>query len=184
MTDIFSPTRYGAAVRQTGEKIELCTSARSGDGKFRFVWTLAPGKRGPNEHYHSRDNEIGEVVSGHIRVWLDDAPKDYGPGDILEIPRGVRHRFYNYTSEPVVVRVAYDGTEMEDTFAPLAVNAYPSKPGMRHFARMLVYLLENKPTVPSSKWEIRMMSAIARTLRRFGVRAHQPVHGWDRDAAA
>jgi len=101
-------------------------------------------------------------------------------GDRGEIARGVRHRFFNHTDEPVVIRIAYDGTQMEDVFVPFAVAPYPGKPGMRHLARMLVYMLENNPTVPASRWETRIMRAIGRSLRFFGVRAHEPVHGWDR----
>jgi mannose-6-phosphate isomerase-like protein (cupin superfamily) len=177
--DPWAPTPYTATVKATGETLFLCTSARHGDGRFRFLWTLDPGKRGPNEHSHSRDNERLEIVSGTMRIWVGGVAKDYGPGDVCDIPRGVPHKFLNPTKQAAIARVSYDGTQMEDLFAPLVVHPYPKKPGMREIARMMVAMLEQRPTDPTSKWEVRILGSIARMLRFFGVRAPAPVSGWD-----
>lgn len=164
----------------TGELFELSTSSRSvPDAKYRFVWTLAPGKRGPSEHYHEDETERFEVISGTLRIWIEGVAKDYTAGDSVEIAPGVRHRFLNPGSVPLVANVTLDGTRMEDTFAPLAVATHGRKASMGDLARMMVSLGSVWPSVPSSRWEKATMVALVKLLRLFGVKPFEPVHNWD-----
>lgn len=177
-------TKYRAESAVTGELFEFVASARTAaDEKFRFVWTLAPGKRGPGEHYHESETETFEVVSGTIRIWLEGVPRDYVPGDFLSIEPGVRHRFLNPGDEPAVMNVSLDGPLMEDAFVPLGVATHGRKVRLGDLARMFVLLAETWPSTPTSRWERGFARGFVWLLKLFGVRRYEPVIGWDREPA-
>lgn len=164
----------------TGELFELASSARSpGDGNFRFVWTLSPGKTGPGEHVHEDETEHFEIVSGTIRIWVSGQPHDYSAGDHLVIPPNIPHRFLNPGTEPVVVNVALSGPRMEDMLAPVAVASAGRSPRISELLRMMVSIHRYKPSTPVRPVEGWFLNAFASLLRLFGVRAFEPVLGWD-----
>jgi len=175
-------TKYRVESPPTGETFELVASSRTAsDGKFRFVWTLAPGKRGPGEHFHQHETETFEIVSGVIRIWIANVPKDYHPGDVVAIPPGVPHRFLNAGSEPVVINVDLDGPRMEDLFAPMAVDTHGRKGRFADIRRMIATLGVSPPSTPTSAAERGMLTAISAMFRWLGARPYEPVHGWDAD---
>ena len=53
---------------------------------------VMPGQRHP-EHYHKVKEETFLVLYGDITIDLEGASKEYGPGGILVVERGVRHSF-------------------------------------------------------------------------------------------
>lgn len=174
------PTRYRADSPPTGERFEFVTSARTApDGRFRFVWTLAPGKRGPGEHHHPDETEVFEVVSGTLRIWLDGVARDCRPGDVVSIAPGVRHRFLNPGPEPAVVNVSLDGPRLEDVLVPMGVACHGRKLRLGDVARMFVGIGEQPPSIPSKAFERGLMSALSRGLKLLGVKPFSPVHGWD-----
>ena len=175
----WQPTKYRAELGSTGETFEFVASARTAaDGRFRFVWTLAAGKRGPGEHVHDEETEVFEVQSGTLRIWLHDVPHDLGPGDSLTVPPGAPHRFLNPTREPAVVRVTFDGPRMEDTFLPISVATHGRTPRLGDFARMLVGIPRYRSSTPASAAERAVLGALAWVLGLF-VRPYEPVAGWD-----
>src|SRR5688500_10283434 len=66
--------------KPTGEHFEFLASSRGPGAHLEFRWTLAPGKRGPGEHYHPRETETFTVLSGSLRIWINGVPKDYAAG--------------------------------------------------------------------------------------------------------
>lgn len=85
-TDAFRPL-YNPATGETYQFIDRPSPLEP----FRMRWSIAPGGRIP-EHMHPKATERFVIESGQIRVWLDDVPSVFGPGEIAEIPPGVRHR--------------------------------------------------------------------------------------------
>lgn len=43
-------------------------------------------------HHHEGEDELFFVLSGRLRIELEDGVLDLGPGDLTVIPKGVRHR--------------------------------------------------------------------------------------------
>jgi len=163
----------------TGETFEFITSAKHGDGVFRFRWTLAPGKKGPPEHIHAREHETFAVMSGTLRIWLDGMPQDVGAGQIVTVEPGVRHRFFNPTQSDVVVVVSLDGAEQEDVLVPLAHHLGGStRMRIADVFVMLVHTDEVRASEPPSRIGRGLMSALARVLRWCGARPLPRSVGW------
>src|SRR5262245_8029449 len=131
----FRTTRYELASPPTGEHFAFATSSRSADRLFRFVWTLAPGKRAPGVPVPEVETETFEIVSGVLCIWLGDVRHELHAGERLTVPPGTPHRFLNPGKEPAVVNVTLDGPRMEDTFVPCAV-ANTERPSATHLFRM------------------------------------------------
>lgn len=180
----WTPTRYRGDSPGSGETFEFVSSARTAeDGKFRFVWTLAAGKRGPGEHIHEGETEVFEIVEGTLRIWQDDVPSDYRPGAIVSIAPGVRHRFLNPGTEPAVMNVSIDGTRFEDSIVPLGVACVERKPSLGDLARLVVSVVHHRASTPTRAWERGGFRAFAGLLWLLGTRPFQPALGWDRGDA-
>lgn len=162
----------------TGERFEFQTSAKTGDGVFRFRWTLEAGKKGPPEHIHETESETFAVVSGTLRIWLDGAVHDIGPGQSITVPPGGRHKFHNRGTEPVVVDVSLDGPKQEDALVPLAIRMAGRALKLSDFFVMIVHVGEVNASTPPSRVARGVMRAFARVFRLFGARPLPRVGAW------
>ncbi len=166
----------------TGEKFEMLGSSRSETGLFEFRWTLAPGKAGPPEHIHPTETEAFEIESGTLRIWIEGAPQDLHPGDRFAVPPGVRHRFLNPGTTPMITRVRVDGPRLEDTLVPFALYL-GGRENIRigEMLRAAVHEVELPPaTIASSRVLGSIYTGIGRGLRWFGVRGFPITHDWAR----
>lgn len=170
---------------RAGEHFVFTQSARGTGGRFRFRWTLAPGRTGPGEHVHPTETESFAIVSGTLRIWIDGVPRDLAPGDTASVPAGVRHRFLNPGAEPVVVDVDLDGTAMEDQMIPMAAyfqaakRAGRDKPRVRELLRILVHVHQVGAVGLVSRVGSAAFGGVCRTLRLFGVRGFAPIQDWE-----
>lgn len=82
-----------------------------------------------------------------------------------------------------MVNVNLDGSQMEDLLVPLAVAVHGRGPKAGEMMRLLV-TMEKKASVPTRALERWGIGTLIKTLKLFGVKPWQPVHGWDRDGAA
>ena len=174
----FKTTRYELASPPTGEHFRFATSARGVDGKFRFVWTLAPGKRGPGEHVHPREIEMFEIVSGTLRIWQNGVPRDCRAGEQVTVPPNTPHRFLNPEKVPCVANVTLDGPGLEDVFVPAAVAA-ADKQSMGNILRFFATTGVGDGSVPTSAIAKPIGWVILGLLKLFGVKPFPPVYGWD-----
>ena len=72
LTDYFSPKVIGRVNDQFVKIAKL---------KGEFVW-----------HSHEEEDELFLVVRGRLRIQLEDGEVTLGPGELVVMPRGVRHR--------------------------------------------------------------------------------------------
>lgn len=155
----------------TGETFEFQTSAKAGDGIFRFRWTLQGGKKGPPEHIHEDEAETFAVVSGTLRIWLDGVPQDLGAGQSVTVKAGVRHKFKNPTKEPVVVDVSLDGPKQEDALVPLAFHCNGRrKMKLGDFFKMLAHVDEIRASVPPTRVARTIVFGLSKLVRVFGAK--------------
>jgi N-acetylneuraminate synthase len=74
---------------------------------------MLPGQEHP-EQFHNVKEETFIVQHGTMRLWLDGEPRDLGPGDVVTVARGVRHRFRTETG--VVFEEISSTHQVEDSF--------------------------------------------------------------------
>jgi uncharacterized cupin superfamily protein len=51
-------------------------------------------------HTHTREDECSFVLDGELRYLVGDVVSTVGPGSYVPKPRGVRHAFWNSTTQP------------------------------------------------------------------------------------
>ena len=177
-TDQASSRPPALVFAMTGERFEFQTSAKTGDGVFRFRWTLEGGKKGPPEHIHESESETFAVISGTLRIWIDGTAQDVGLGQSITVHPGVRHRFHNRGTDVVVVDVSLDGPRQEDALVPLALHISGRKMKLSDFFVMIVHATEVNASSPPSRVGRGVMSALASVIRLFGARPLPRAAAW------
>jgi mannose-6-phosphate isomerase-like protein (cupin superfamily) len=66
--------------------------------------TYEPGGSPPPKHFHPAQDEHFEVLVGTMCARVGDEERRLGPGDELDIPRGVAHQMFNCGDEVARVR--------------------------------------------------------------------------------
>ncbi|MFN8177466.1 MAG: cupin domain-containing protein [bacterium] len=107
-----SPTRLRLENRHTGEVLELLRRRRDGQAVIELRGTLPPHREGPPRHVHHVEDEVGTVTAGTLSVEVGGRRIDAGPGQSVQLPRGVPHRWWNQGDAPLAfeghVRPAVD----------------------------------------------------------------------------
>lgn len=168
----------------TGERFEFQTSAKGGDGRFRFRWTLGAGKKGPPQHVHDGETETFRIVSGRLRIWIDGEPRELMPGDQVSVPPLTRHRFLNPGPEAAVVDVSLDGACMEDALVPLAHRLVGRSLRLRDLAALIVHDVDARGSRSSSVVVDAAMRGLARLFRLLGARPLPRRGAWPGDTTA
>ena len=73
-----------------------------GGSPLRFRCQIPARSRGTPLHLHSQSDERFVCVSGSLSMQLGSRHLVLLPGDEVEVPRGMLHRFFNATDSPVV----------------------------------------------------------------------------------
>ncbi|HYF27798.1 MAG TPA: cupin domain-containing protein [Baekduia sp.] len=66
--------------------------------------TYAPGGSPPPAHRHPAQDERFEIAAGELHVRVDGEERVLRAGDVLEVPRGTVHAFWNAGDEEVRAR--------------------------------------------------------------------------------
>lgn len=74
------------------------------------VVTIAPGKRNPL-HAHPNCEELLYVIAGECSHKLGDEMYDLKPGNVIRIPRGVKHWAKCTSSEPLVAVISFSSPD-------------------------------------------------------------------------
>jgi quercetin dioxygenase-like cupin family protein len=83
----------------TGERITFLKTTQETNGELlRFEWVLPPGFFLP-EHFHPRQEERHEVLSGMLRGRVGGQERDYAEGEKVVGPAGVPHAWRNPSSD-------------------------------------------------------------------------------------
>jgi len=167
-------------VEGSGEHFEFLQSARSPERRFRFRWTLAPGKRGPPPHMHLHETESFTLVAGRLSVWVGGELHELAPGDSVTVPPRVPHRFLNSGTEPAVVDVSLDAHFQEDTFIPYAVlQTSGEHVSIWAFVKNTIVQFATGTVGAHPALLQLFMRNLARVLVGLGVRNLSPIEGWD-----
>ena len=70
-------------------------------GDYNFVMGITPGgMQGPPPHIHKKYDEVFFVMEGEMEFSLDGTSKTVRKGEIVDIPSGCLHTFFNRSDAP------------------------------------------------------------------------------------
>jgi len=71
---------------------------------LEVIASYGPAGHPPPPHFHPAQDEHFEVLEGRLSTKIDGIERELGPGEQIEIPRGVPHQMWNASPEPARVR--------------------------------------------------------------------------------
>jgi quercetin dioxygenase-like cupin family protein len=89
------PSRTGPAFWGPGDHYTFLVTGEESGGAYFAMQALVPPGGGPPPHIHTREDETFYVLEGNIEFLLGDQTVVAGPGDFVNVPRGIVHRFRN-----------------------------------------------------------------------------------------
>ena len=131
----------------SGERIEFTQTAADTNGELlAFELTLDPDGHVPGAHVHPAQEERFEIVSGTMKFRMNGKKIVAGPGDVVTVPPGARHKFANGGDQPAVVRVEVrPALRMEDlleTTVRLAEEGKTNRTGMPKPVHLALFVRE------------------------------------------
>jgi len=132
----------------TGERGVLVKSPWTGpDRSLEADLYVQPGGAVVGEHVHHNFDERFTVRSGEIAFKLDGAESVAGPGDVVEIPRGHWHDWWNASSEQeasarVWVSEGARFIQMIETLFGLASDGHTDEKGMPDPLQLAMFATE------------------------------------------
>lgn len=104
-----------------GKRVAIDRSAEETGGDLvRFEMWLDPDSRGPYLHVHPVQDEVLEVESGRLGVRVDGDTRVLEPGERVDVPRNVPHKFWNEHDGETHLYGELRPGRRADEFLPLA----------------------------------------------------------------
>lgn len=91
----------------SGDVYRVVATGESTGGRLGALEADIPPGSGPVLHYHPDVEELFFVLEGEVDFILGDATRRVADGGFVLIPRGMRHRFTNPTSEAARAFIAF-----------------------------------------------------------------------------
>jgi mannose-6-phosphate isomerase-like protein (cupin superfamily) len=93
-------------------------------GRVAAIEVVTPaGVPGPPPHHHEDTDEFFYVIAGRLGVVCDNAWTSLGPGDYMNIPKGVMHSFRNDGADDVRVITGFEPQGFERFFLEYGIDA-------------------------------------------------------------
>jgi quercetin dioxygenase-like cupin family protein len=87
--------------RHTGEVLDIRRTRERGVECLELRGTLPPRRQGAILHVHHTQDEEGFVTAGVLSAMVDGTVIQAGPGEVVSLPRGVPHSWWNAGDEPL-----------------------------------------------------------------------------------
>jgi quercetin dioxygenase-like cupin family protein len=101
----------------------LVTGDESGGAYFAML-AIVPPNGGPPPHIHDNEDETFYILEGAPTIRLGDERVLAGPGDFVNVPKGILHNFHNGTDELVRMILTFTPAGMERFFEETLERAY------------------------------------------------------------
>jgi mannose-6-phosphate isomerase-like protein (cupin superfamily) len=146
---------------------------------------VQPGGAVAGEHVHENFDERFTVEAGRIGFRLDGRESVARPGDVVEIPRGSWHDWWNAGEEEAVARVTVsDGARfmlMIENLFGLARDGYTNEKGMPHPLQLTMFATEFRDVLVFKRPPAAIQSLVFGVLRPIararGYRGSYPQYG-------
>ena len=87
--------------RHTGEVLTLRRQVVDGEVVLQLRGSLPPHREGPPMHIHYLEDEVGYVTAGRLSGDVGGRRVVAGPGETVQLLRGVAHRWWNDGDAPL-----------------------------------------------------------------------------------
>ncbi|HKC20706.1 MAG TPA: cupin domain-containing protein [Candidatus Dormibacteraeota bacterium] len=178
--------RTGQVLEEDGEQIEFLATAADTEGALvRCRLRVATSRPAPPPHIHPRQEERFKIEAGRFGYILGSNRLEAGPGDVVVVPPGVRHAFWNAGDEPLTVvtdvRPALRFEDFVETIHVLIRNGMVAAGGRRPNLLLLAVVARQF----RNEWRLTDLSPAARALlpllaflgRRAGFKGHYRADG-------
>jgi mannose-6-phosphate isomerase-like protein (cupin superfamily) len=127
----------------TGERITFLATSADTDGDAVVIETVVqPHGSVAAAHVHPAQSERFAVKWGQLGVRLGREKVTLGPGEVVTVEPGTRHRFWNAGEEPVTfvceIRPALQFESLLETMFALAADGKTNRKGMPNPLRLAV----------------------------------------------
>ena len=127
----------------TGERITFLATSADTDGDAVVIETVVqPDGCVAAAHVHPAQSERFAVKSGKLGVKAGREKLTLGPGEVVTVEPGTRHRFWNAGDEPVTfvceIRPALQFESLLETMFALAADGKTNRKGMPNPLRLAV----------------------------------------------
>ncbi len=141
-----------------------------------------PGARPAATHVHPHQEERFQVVSGRIRLQVDDEELLLGPGERASVPAGRAHTWTNVGDDEAQIRAEFAPalrTEMFfETFFGLAADGKTNRKGLPNLLSLAVLMREYDKEMrlarPSAAVQRALFGPLALLGRSLGYRGWYP----------
>jgi quercetin dioxygenase-like cupin family protein len=106
----------GASYWGPGDLYTFLVTGEETGGAYFVMEALVPPGGGPPPHIHRREDETFYVLEGTCAFRLGDERITAGPGDFINVPRGMVHCFHNDGTETARLILTFTPGGMEDFF--------------------------------------------------------------------
>ena len=167
----------------SGERITFTQTAADTRGELlAFDMTLSVDGHVPGAHVHPEQEERFEIVSGTMKFRMNGEKIVAGPGDVVTVPPGARHKFANGGDEPVEVRVevrpAMKMEHLLENTVALAKEGKTNRKGMPKPLHLALFVHEFRDEVhapfPPAWMQRASLAPLAAIARARGHAAPRP----------
>jgi mannose-6-phosphate isomerase-like protein (cupin superfamily) len=157
----------------SGERITFTkTSADTGGELLAFDMTLSVDGHVPGAHVHPEQEERFEIVSGTMKFRMNGKTIVAGPGEVVVVPPGARHKFSNGGDEEVEVRVevrpALKMEQLFETTVAMAKEGKTNRKGMPKPVHLALFVAEYEREVRAPFPPPAVVKALMAPLAAFG----------------
>jgi quercetin dioxygenase-like cupin family protein len=114
----------GASYWGPGDLYTFLVTGEESGGAYFSMLAVVPPLGGPPPHTHQNEDETFYVLDGTPSFRLGDERFVAGPGDFVNVPKGVVHNFRNFSDEPMRMILTFTPAGIEKFFEETLERAY------------------------------------------------------------
>jgi quercetin dioxygenase-like cupin family protein len=107
-----------------GDRYTFLVTGEESGGAYFSMLAVVPPSGGPPPHLHRHEDETFYVLEGACTFRLGDRRIPAGPGDFVNVPRGMVHCFRNETDAPMRMVLTFTPAGIERFFEETLERAH------------------------------------------------------------
>jgi quercetin dioxygenase-like cupin family protein len=117
------PSGTGPAFWGPGDHYTFLVTGEESGGAYFAMLALVPPGGGPPPHIHTREDETFYLLEGQVEFLLGEETIVAGPGDFVNVPRGIVHRLQNTGTETARLVLTFTPAGIEHWFESILDEA-------------------------------------------------------------